>query len=195
MAAAIVASVQHHANSGGAHAHHTTHGHLLHHIAHHEDDCAELDENGEEPVMLTKKEEQKLQEEKAHHDREVKRLQRLGTAEALEHLAEIEKTWSHKSGSSTSLDGTVHGQDGTVHSQALGLQSMIPSDQKEKRGYHIRQNGVKMGIYTSWIREELDKEEACMELPFTITMLVAFSLMATFHLRQDSVMIVENAIQ
>jgi len=60
--------------------------------------------------------------------------------------------------------------------------------------HHVRSTGVRMDIYTKWIKEELDKEGACLELPLTITLLISFSFMAMLHLQQDKVSIVENAI-
>jgi len=58
----------------------------------------------------------------------------------------------------------------------------------------VERAGVPLKIYASWIKEELDKEKACLELPFTIIILASFSILATTHLDQKTVMFVENAI-
>lgn len=81
------------------------------------------------------------------------------------------------------------------HTDAHMLRSESPGPGPDKQGrYHMHRDGVKMSTYTRWLKEELDKEASCMELPFTIVLLIAFSFMALYHLRQDQVSIVENAI-
>lgn len=54
---------------------------------------------------------------------------------------------------------------------------------------------VPQWIYLRWVRQELDSESACMELPFTILMLFAFSMMAMLCLAQSEVLSVERAIE
>eukprot|EP00930_Biecheleria_cincta_P084570 TRINITY_DN74018_c0_g1_i1.p1 TRINITY_DN74018_c0_g1~~TRINITY_DN74018_c0_g1_i1.p1 ORF type:complete len:868 (+),score=157.24 TRINITY_DN74018_c0_g1_i1:78-2681(+) len=54
---------------------------------------------------------------------------------------------------------------------------------------------VPQWIYLRWVKQELDNEAACMELPFTILMLFAFSMMAMLCLAQSDVLSVEQAIE
>ncbi|CAE8693926.1 unnamed protein product [Polarella glacialis] len=54
---------------------------------------------------------------------------------------------------------------------------------------------VPQNIYLSWVRQELDDEQACLELPFTILLLMSFAFMAVLGLSQDVVFSVEQAIE
>ncbi|CAE7362846.1 unnamed protein product, partial [Symbiodinium necroappetens] len=57
------------------------------------------------------------------------------------------------------------------------------------------QFSVPQSIYLSWIRQELDDEQACMELPFMILVVISFTLMAVLALSQHVVLSVEQAIE
>lgn len=54
---------------------------------------------------------------------------------------------------------------------------------------------VEQSIYLKWIKNQLDGESACLELPFTIMLLLSFSGVALYHLKQDMVLAVEYAIE
>mmetsp|Transcript_99937 Transcript_99937/g.177316 ORF Transcript_99937/g.177316 Transcript_99937/m.177316 type:complete len:892 (+) Transcript_99937:97-2772(+) len=96
------------------------------------------------------------------------------------------------------LDGMEGGSD----IDPLGADGEVPQDDAitrmqtydPKKKYNMHAHGVKLGIYTSWIKEELDKEGACLEMPFTIGLLLAFFFMSLGHLSQPTVMKVERAI-
>ncbi|CAK9060672.1 unnamed protein product [Durusdinium trenchii] len=53
-------------------------------------------------------------------------------------------------------------------------------------------DGVQLGIYLSWVKTELDNENACLELPFTLLVLISFSVFALLHLRQHETYVVEG---
>lgn len=50
-----------------------------------------------------------------------------------------------------------------------------------------------MGIYLSYVKNELDNENKCLELPFTFMLLMSFSYLALLHLSQSRVFIAEDA--
>ncbi len=54
---------------------------------------------------------------------------------------------------------------------------------------------VPQNIYLKWVRQELEDEEACLELPFMILVLVSFTLMAVLSLNQHLVLSIEQAIE
>lgn len=54
---------------------------------------------------------------------------------------------------------------------------------------------VEEWIYLSWIKKQLDTEQACLELPVTMLLLVVFSTLALLHLKQHVVLSVEQAIE
>eukprot|EP00930_Biecheleria_cincta_P045279 TRINITY_DN31210_c0_g1_i1.p1 TRINITY_DN31210_c0_g1~~TRINITY_DN31210_c0_g1_i1.p1 ORF type:complete len:927 (-),score=178.82 TRINITY_DN31210_c0_g1_i1:78-2858(-) len=59
----------------------------------------------------------------------------------------------------------------------------------------VEEEGVAQSIYTKWIKEELQKEEACLELPFSIVFLTCFALFALTYLSQHVVILVEDSIE
>ncbi|CAE6955787.1 Gars1 [Symbiodinium natans] len=59
----------------------------------------------------------------------------------------------------------------------------------------IEEDGVAEKIYANWIKEELQKEAACLELPFSVVFLASFACFALGYLAQDVVMSVENSIE
>eukprot|EP00930_Biecheleria_cincta_P068799 TRINITY_DN56629_c0_g1_i1.p1 TRINITY_DN56629_c0_g1~~TRINITY_DN56629_c0_g1_i1.p1 ORF type:complete len:895 (+),score=178.65 TRINITY_DN56629_c0_g1_i1:33-2717(+) len=52
---------------------------------------------------------------------------------------------------------------------------------------------VELGTYLSWVKVELEHEAACLELPFTIILLISFSMLALLHLKQESTFVAEGA--
>lgn len=68
-------------------------------------------------------------------------------------------------------------------------------NKKVVRQESLEENGVAESIYANWIKEELQKEEACLELPFSVAFLAAFAFFALGYLAQDVVMSVENSIE
>lgn len=54
---------------------------------------------------------------------------------------------------------------------------------------------VEQKIYLKYIKSQLDMEAACLELPFTLLLLISFSFAAMMHLNQQSVFAVEQAIE
>lgn len=69
------------------------------------------------------------------------------------------------------------------------------TDHEEEQSRIKDELKVPQWIYLRWVRQELDSEQACMELPFTIMMLFAFSMMAMLCLAQSEVLSVEHAIE
>eukprot|EP00434_Breviolum_minutum_P035410 symbB.v1.2.031347.t1/scaffold3626.1/size81632/4 len=68
-------------------------------------------------------------------------------------------------------------------------------NKKAVRQESLEENGVAESIYANWIKEELQKEAACLELPFSVAFLAAFAFFALGYLAQDVVMSVENSIE
>lgn len=91
---------------------------------------------------------------------------------------------------------TKHGAPGNVDPDSpLRPESPVgPPPGVNAVKYHIQTYGVPMGVYTTWIKEELEKEAACLELPLTIMLLLCFTVMALLHLRQAWAGMIENAI-
>merc|ERR1719446_738675 len=46
----------------------------------------------------------------------------------------------------------------------------------------------------SYVKNEVDSEASCLELPMTIVLLCSFSCLAILHLKQDKVYAVERAL-
>lgn len=59
----------------------------------------------------------------------------------------------------------------------------------------VEEEGVAQSIYAQWIKDELQKEEACLELPFSIVFLTCFAMFALFYLSQHMVILVEDSIE
>mmetsp|Transcript_53689 Transcript_53689/g.125139 ORF Transcript_53689/g.125139 Transcript_53689/m.125139 type:complete len:839 (-) Transcript_53689:163-2679(-) len=69
-------------------------------------------------------------------------------------------------------------------------ESEIPKEKEELSEFTVPQS-----IYLSWIRQELDDEQACLELPFIILVLLSFTFMSVLALSQHVVLSVEQAIE
>eukprot|EP00930_Biecheleria_cincta_P039376 TRINITY_DN27076_c0_g1_i1.p1 TRINITY_DN27076_c0_g1~~TRINITY_DN27076_c0_g1_i1.p1 ORF type:complete len:896 (+),score=167.46 TRINITY_DN27076_c0_g1_i1:68-2689(+) len=54
-------------------------------------------------------------------------------------------------------------------------------------------DGIELGHYLSWVKNELETEAACLEMPFTFVLLISFSMLALLHLKQDRTFTVEGA--
>ena len=54
--------------------------------------------------------------------------------------------------------------------------------------------GVPQSTYLGYIKRELDNENACLELPLTIIMLVSFLTLALFLLNQSQIFAVEEGV-
>mmetsp|Transcript_73367 Transcript_73367/g.203659 ORF Transcript_73367/g.203659 Transcript_73367/m.203659 type:complete len:903 (+) Transcript_73367:149-2857(+) len=59
----------------------------------------------------------------------------------------------------------------------------------------VEDKGVEQRIYLRWVKSQLDNENACLELPVTILLLVSFSCLALFHLNQNLAFTVEQGIE
>ena len=59
----------------------------------------------------------------------------------------------------------------------------------------LEQMGVTEGLYANWLKSQLDAEEACLQLPCTILMLVSSAVLSLFHLRQLEILTVKTAIE
>lgn len=68
-------------------------------------------------------------------------------------------------------------------------------EEKKSLADIVKEEGVPQSIYLGWIRKELDEENSCLELPFTIMLLISFSILAIMHLGQADVFTVEEAIE
>lgn len=77
----------------------------------------------------------------------------------------------------TEKDGKVPGE----HEPA-------PEEEEEEEDH------LPLGVYLNWVKNELDNEQACLELPFTIILLLSFSALAYLHLKQSSVFAVDGAV-
>ncbi|CAJ1395974.1 unnamed protein product [Effrenium voratum] len=73
----------------------------------------------------------------------------------------------------------------------------VNSFDKKKAVKHesFEETGVEESIYANWIKGELEKEAACLELPFSVVFLGVFAVFALGYLAQDVVMSVENSIE
>lgn len=110
---------------------------------------------------------------------------------AIEHHHQQRDHHIKPSGRGSDDDYAPLGPDGEVIEDAP---EMDRSASTPAKNYDMHEVGVQMSIYTTWIKEELDKESACLEMPFTIGLLLAFFFMSLGHLAQPTVMKVENAI-
>lgn len=54
---------------------------------------------------------------------------------------------------------------------------------------------VPQKVYLKWIKNQMEDESACLELPLTIILLLSFSVSAVFHLKQDTVFSIEHGIK
>eukprot|EP00439_Symbiodinium_sp_Y106_P082774 s138_g22.t1 len=54
--------------------------------------------------------------------------------------------------------------------------------------------GTELGIYLAWVKRELDEESACLELPFTLLLLISFSVFALLHLKQHDTFAVPHVM-
>ncbi|CAE7436604.1 pkd2 [Symbiodinium natans] len=52
---------------------------------------------------------------------------------------------------------------------------------------------LQLGLYLSWLRNELDSEAACLEMPWTMLLLLTFAVTVYMHTRPDFVVVVEGA--
>lgn len=52
---------------------------------------------------------------------------------------------------------------------------------------------LQLGLYLSWLRNELDSEAACLEMPWTMLLLLTFAVIVYMHTRPDFVVVVEGA--
>ncbi|CAJ1340567.1 unnamed protein product [Effrenium voratum] len=55
------------------------------------------------------------------------------------------------------------------------------------------QTHVHLGHYLAYVRTELDQEASCLEMPWTMILLLSFAVVMFMHLRPDQVLVVENA--
>eukprot|EP00927_Polykrikos_kofoidii_P019342 TRINITY_DN19030_c0_g1_i2.p1 TRINITY_DN19030_c0_g1~~TRINITY_DN19030_c0_g1_i2.p1 ORF type:complete len:866 (-),score=138.98 TRINITY_DN19030_c0_g1_i2:486-3083(-) len=59
----------------------------------------------------------------------------------------------------------------------------------------VSTDGVPQSVFLRYIKSEIENEQACLELPLTILLLISFSVLAVTLLRQDQVLAVEHAIE
>ncbi|CAK9054539.1 unnamed protein product [Durusdinium trenchii] len=64
----------------------------------------------------------------------------------------------------------------------------------EKLRFRHGELAVPQKAYLKWVKNQIDLESACLELPFTILLLLSFSAFAIFSLKQDTIFSVEHAI-
>lgn len=87
----------------------------------------------------------------------------------------------------------VPGTQAAIHAALHAAGRQAPRG-KDGADINVAQTGVKQSIFTKWIKQELDSETACLELPLTILLLLSFACLAMAHLGQTTVMKVEDAI-
>eukprot|EP00927_Polykrikos_kofoidii_P019341 TRINITY_DN19030_c0_g1_i1.p1 TRINITY_DN19030_c0_g1~~TRINITY_DN19030_c0_g1_i1.p1 ORF type:complete len:860 (-),score=125.80 TRINITY_DN19030_c0_g1_i1:263-2842(-) len=59
----------------------------------------------------------------------------------------------------------------------------------------VSTDGVPQSVFLRYIKSEIENEQACLELPLTILLLISFSVLAVSLLRQNQVLAVEHAIE
>mmetsp|Transcript_148981 Transcript_148981/g.263435 ORF Transcript_148981/g.263435 Transcript_148981/m.263435 type:complete len:869 (+) Transcript_148981:62-2668(+) len=67
--------------------------------------------------------------------------------------------------------------------------------QAPSRDKTVKETGVAQKIYLGFIKKELDNEDACLQLPMTILLLISFSALAIMSLGQEKIYAVEEAIE
>lgn len=85
------------------------------------------------------------------------------------------------------IASTVASQPGQK-GQPVSPKARVESQHNSKEG-----TGTELGIYLAWVKRELDEECACLELPFTLLLLISFSVFALLHLKQHDTFAVEGA--
>lgn len=85
------------------------------------------------------------------------------------------------------IASTVASQPGQK-GQPVSPKARVESQHNSKEG-----TGTELGIYLAWVKRELDEESACLELPFTLLLLISFSVFALLHLKQHDTFAVEGA--
>mmetsp|Transcript_15519 Transcript_15519/g.24574 ORF Transcript_15519/g.24574 Transcript_15519/m.24574 type:complete len:870 (-) Transcript_15519:59-2668(-) len=69
-----------------------------------------------------------------------------------------------------------------------------PKTDKYAREY-AQEQGVEMSVYLDYIRNELENESNCLQMPMTILLLLSFCFLATSHLSQQQIYAVEESIE
>jgi len=93
----------------------------------------------------------------------------------------------------------MHPSSAAIH-QAISRQAHNDSVgdgislQRRKRKERKKTEGTPQNVYAKWIRGEIDREAACLELPFTVMLLMSFATLAISYVGQDTVNLVEYAI-
>jgi len=95
---------------------------------------------------------------------------------------------SAKDGVSTAplLAGVVNG---------VPVEEKAPLSPTSAKSEDQPQESLELGEYLTWIKNQIDEENACLELPFTLMLLISFSLLSLLHLKQDRVFVVENSLK
>jgi hypothetical protein len=66
---------------------------------------------------------------------------------------------------------------------------------KPKADKVVLDQGVEMNVYLEFIKNELETEANCLQLPMTILLLLSFAFLATAHLGQKQIYAVEESIE
>jgi hypothetical protein len=73
------------------------------------------------------------------------------------------------------------------------------TEEEEKTMHELeaeqQRRGIPLGHYMTYVKDQVDKENSCLELPMTIILLLSFSALAIMHLKQDKVFAVEGALR
>lgn len=69
------------------------------------------------------------------------------------------------------------------------LQGQLLSEEERQK------KGIELKKYMAWVKDEVDRENSCLQLPQTIVLLVCFCMLALLHLKQDKVFAIEGALR
>lgn len=65
---------------------------------------------------------------------------------------------------------------------------------KGRRRADPKKEGTPQNIYVAWIKAEIEQEEACLELPFTLMLLLSFAALSIAYIGQDTISLLESSI-
>lgn len=62
-----------------------------------------------------------------------------------------------------------------------------------QKSLNDEQGGLELGTYLQWVHGELESEASCLEMPWTLLMLLSFAALMFMHVRPDHTLTVESA--
>merc|ERR1719428_2547765 len=79
---------------------------------------------------------------------------------------------------------------GSMGVDSMGMPLYVPTN-----GEIVENEGVPEKVYATWLKDQLESENAFLQLPFTILVLLSFSVLGIAHLTQYSVLSVEWSLE